>query len=153
MAQILNKVLNFVGWETEDEETDIIEAHDERKEEIQQPAFISSKVKKPQSQNKVVNIHGQSQLKVVILQPDKFEDAQDISDHLKNNKPIVVNLENIEKEEAQRIVDFLSGAVYALDGNIQKVSTGIFLVAPQNVDIMGDLKEEFSNKSVFSWTK
>ena len=151
MAQILNKVLNFVGWETDEEEKELIEDQEFQKEELKQPAFLSSKFKK--DQNKVVNIHQNSQLKVVIMQPDKFEDAQDISDHLKNNKPIVVNLENLEKEEAQRIIDFLSGAVYALDGNIQKVSNGIFLVAPQNVDIMGDLKEELKNKGVFSWAK
>lgn len=150
MAQLLNKVLNFVGWETEEEE-DIIDEQEIPKEELHQPAFISSNYKKPQ--NKVVNIHSTSQFKVVIMQPDKFEDAQDICDHLKNKKPVVINLENIQKEEAQRVIDFLSGAVYALDGNIQKVANGIFLIAPYNVDIMGDFKEELKNRGVFSWAK
>lgn len=150
MAQLLNKVLNFVGWETEDEE-EVMEEQEIQKEELQQPAFVSAGYKKPQ--NKVVNIHSTSQFKVVIVQPDKFEDAQDICDHLKNKKPIVMNLENVEKEEAQRVIDFLSGAVYSLDGNIQKVANGIFLIAPYNVDIMGDFKEELKNKGVFSWAK
>lgn len=150
MAQLLNKVLNFVGWETEDEEEAAVE-QDTMKEELQQPAFIGSSIKK--QQNKVVNIHSTSQFKVVIVQPDKFDDAQDICDHLKNKKPIVINLENVEKEEAQRVIDFLSGAVYALDGNIQKVANGIFLIAPYNVDIMGDFKDELKNKGVFSWAK
>mgnify|MGYP000022811166 CR=1 FL=1 len=150
MAQLINKVLNFVGWETEEEE-EVLEEQEVQKEELQQPAFISSNYKKPQ--NKVVNIHSTSQFKVVIMQPDKFEDAQDICDHLKNKKPIVINLENVEKESAQRVIDFLSGAVYALDGNIQKVANGIFLIAPYNVDIMGDFKEELKNRGVFSWAK
>lgn len=150
MAQLLNKVLNFVGWEMEEDE-EIVDEQELHREELQQPAFVAASLKKPQ--NKVVNIHSTSQFKVVIMQPDKFEDAQDICDHLKNKKPVVINLENVEKEEAQRVIDFLSGAVYALDGNIQKVANGIFLIAPYNVDIMGDFKEELKNRGVFSWAK
>lgn len=150
MAKLFNKMLNFVGWEEEEIEED--EQQEETKEEIQQPPFLQNNFKK-QPQNKVVNIHTQNQFKVVIMQPENIDDAQDICDHLKNKKPIVVNLEDLEKEPAQRIVDFLSGSVYALDGNIQKVSGGIFLIAPNNVDIMGDFKDELSNKTVFPWMK
>lgn len=148
MAKLINKMLNFVGWEGEEEqevEEEIV------KEEFHQPNFLQNNLKK--SQNKVVNLHTQNQFKVVIFQPEKFDEAQNICDHLKTKKPIVVNLEDVEKEEAQRIVDFLSGAVYSLDGNIQKISTGIFLIAPHNVDIMSDLKEEFKSKAVFPWAK
>lgn len=149
MAKILNKMLNFVGWESEEEE--LIEEQEALKEDLIQPQFLQNNSKK--QQNKVVNIHSSNQFKVVIMQPEAFDDAQDICDHLKNKKPIVINLENIEKEAAQRIIDFLSGSVYALDGNIQKVSSGIFLIAPNNVDIMGDFKDELKNKGVFPWIK
>lgn len=149
MAKLFNKVLNFVGWEDEEEG---VEEHDEIKEEIQQPPFLQNNLKKAQ-QNKVVNIHSTTQFKVVIMQPENMDDAQDICDHLKNKKPIVVNLDDLEKECAQRIVDFLSGSVYALDGNIQKVSSGIFLVAPNNVDIMSEFKDELTNKGIFPWMK
>jgi cell division inhibitor SepF len=149
MAKLLNKMLNLVGWESEEEELD--EEMHEMEEEPEQPHFIQSNSKK--QQNKVVNIHSSSQFKMVIMQPESFEDAQDICDHLKNKKPIIINLEYLEKELAQRIVDFLSGSVYALDGNIQKVSNGIFLIAPNNVDIMGDFKDELKNKGVFPWIK
>lgn len=149
MAKLLNKMLNFVGWEEEEEE---IEEVDQAKDEVQQPNFFSAGSKGKQ-QNKVVNIHSSSQFKVVIMQPENIDDAQDICDHLKNKKPVVINLEDVEKEPAQRIVDFLSGSVYALDGNIQKVSAGIFLVAPNNVDIMGDFKDALKNKTVFPWVK
>jgi cell division inhibitor SepF len=149
MAKILNKMLNFVGWESEEEE--ITEDQETTKEELIQPQFHNNNSKKVQS--KVVNIHSQNQFKVVIMQPETFDDAQEICDHLKNKKPIVINLENLEKEGAQRIIDFLSGSVYALDGNIQKVSAEIFLIAPNNVDIMGDFKDELRNKGVFPWIK
>lgn len=155
MAQLLNKVLNFVGWESdveEDEEVNETE-YSSVKEDIQQPAFISHNLKRQAPQNKVVSMHQSSQFKVVVMQPAKFEDAQDICDHLKSKKPVVINLEDVERDEAQRIIDFLSGSVFALDGNIQKVSTTIFLVAPSNVDLMGDAKESLKNKVAFSWAK
>jgi len=147
MAKLLNKMLNFVGWEAEEEEYE----EEETRDETEQLQFFSSGSKK--QQGKVVNIHSSNQFKVVIMQPESFEDAQDICDHLKNKKPIIINLEEIEKDAAQRIIDFLSGAVYSLDGNIQKVSNGIFLIAPYNVDIMGDFKDELRNKGAFPWVK
>lgn len=152
MSRIFNKVLNFVGWETEEEEeTENVEKMDDLKEEVEKPHFIQPISKK--TQNKVVNIHTASQFKVIVMQPESFNDAKDVCDHLKNKKPIVVNLANVQKETAQRIIDFLSGSIYALDGNIQKVSNEIFIVAPYNVDIMGDFKEEITSKAVFPWSK
>lgn len=152
MAKLLNKMLNLVGWETEEEEdTDILQ--EEAKEETSQsPQYLQSFAKKAQ-QNKVVNLHSNNQFKVVIMQPETFDDAREVCDHLKNKKPVIVNLEGLTKETAQRVVDFLSGSVYAVDGDIQKISTGIFMIAPNNVDIMGDYKDELKNKGVFPWMK
>ena len=155
MAQLFDKVLNFVGWESDDDEEDVElnQESDDKDSDIQQPAFISHSLKRQQPQNKIVSMHQSSQFKVVVMQPNKFEDAQDICDHLKNRKPVVINLEDVDRDEAQRIIDFLSGSIFALDGNIQKVSTSIFLVAPSNVDLMGDSKESLKNKMAFSWAK
>ncbi|RCX16820.1 cell division inhibitor SepF [Anaerobacterium chartisolvens] len=151
MAKLFDKVLNFVGWEAEEEE-EIIEDQDLVKDQVLHPQFSPLSSKKQQS--KVVNIHSASQFKVVIMQPENFDDAQDICDHLKNKKPVVVNLEQVEKECAQRIIDFLSGSIYALDGTIQKVAAGIFVIAPNNVDVMGDFKDELRNKGAsFPWAK
>ena len=102
--------------------------------------------------NKVVKIHTTAQLKLVVMQPETFEDARDIANHLKSKKPVVMNLESVDRDVARRIVDFLSGAVFALDGNIQKVSNGIFLIAPYNVGIMGDFKDELKSKGIFPWS-
>jgi len=152
MSGILNKVLNFVGFETElDEEME--EYNNAESAEKYEHIQIQQASAPRKQQGKVVNLHTQGQLKVVVVQPEKFDEAQDICDHLKSKKPIVVNLENVDKDEAQRIVDFLSGSVYALDGNIQKVAASIFLITPNNVDILGDFKDDFKSKGVFPWMK
>ncbi len=155
MSKLLNKVFNFVGWEAIDEDEELEEQELEqkveaKKEPLQTHFFNSSK---KQQSGKVVNIHTANQFKMVVSQPDTFDDAQEICDHLKNKKPVVINLEGIEKQDAQRIIDFLSGSVYALDGSIQKVSGDIFVIAPNNVDVSGDLRDELKNKTVFPWAK
>ena len=140
MANIIDKMTNFfAGTDDELENEEYFES--ENKEEI------DFSVKK----GKVVNINTTTQLKVVVVTPESFDEAKDIAEHLKQKKPVVINLEGVEKDIARRIVDFLSGAVYSLDGNIQKISTGIFLIAPYNVGIMGDFKDELRNKGVFPW--
>jgi cell division inhibitor SepF len=148
-------MLNLVGWESEEEEL-VDEIQEEEKEStFQTPNYLHSISKKSQqNQSKVVNIHSNNQFKVVIMQPETFDDAREICDHLKNKKPVVVNVESLNKETAQRVIDFLSGSVYALDGDIQKVSAGIFLIAPNNVDIMGDYKDELKSRgAAFPWVK
>ncbi len=149
MNNFMNKMLNFVGFETE-------EGYDEDyyNEEQEQPALeyeepvldrVSSR-----NRNRVVKLHENSspQMKVVVMQPESFEEARDITNHLKARKPVVVNLECIDKNVARRVVDFLSGAVYAVDGDIQKISNGIFLIAPQNIGIQSD---EATEAQGFSW--
>jgi cell division inhibitor SepF len=155
MSGLINKMLNFVGWESEDEEEENLDELQDNvnEEENQEPQYIRSFSKRSQQQNKVVNIHSNSQFKVVLMQPETFDDARDVCDHLKSKKPVVVNLENLSKETAQRVVDFLSGAVYGLDGEIQKVSAGIFMIAPHNVDIMNEFRDESKGKTAFPWVK
>ncbi len=119
-----------------------------KKNEVTKEAKESAPAPLPK-RGKIVNIHTTTQLKVVVVHPESFEDSKEIADHLKTKKPIVVNLEKIDSEVAKKIIDFLSGAVYALDGNIQKISKGIFLIVPYNMGIMGDFKDELRNKVVF----
>ena len=137
----------------------LIDYDDELEQEEELTAFpkkneVTKEVKEPAAtplpkRGKIVNIHTTTQLKVVVVHPESFEDSKEIADHLKTKKPIVVNLEKIDSEVAKKIIDFLSGAVYALDGNIQKISKGIFLIVPYNMGIMGDFKDELRNKVVF----
>ncbi len=94
----------------------------------------------------VVNLHTQKQGRVVLVDPLSFDEVQGIVDHLKNHKSIIVNLEAIDKDLGKRMVDFLSGATYALGGSMQKVSAGIFLFAPSNVEISGTIREEVDER-------
>ena len=150
MSNFMNKMLNIVGFETEDEYEDEYEYENDTRDEYEAPAIDRLNERRS---SRVVKLHNSpSQMKVVVIQPGSFEEARDITNHLKNRKPIIVNLESVDKAVARRIIDFLSGAVYSLDGEIQKVSNGIFLIAPSNVDIMNDEIKSETSKSSFPWS-
>lgn len=102
-----------------------------------------------QKKNKVVNIHAATQLKVVLVKPERFEDASTIADHLNNKRTVVLNLESTNKEVSRRLVDFLSGVAYANNGQIKRVANSTFIITPYNVDIMGDLLDELENNGAF----
>lgn len=149
----VNKLLTMIGFNTEDDfEDEFFDEAAEKNASLGGKFDAESEVGADGKKNKVVKIHTTAQLKLVVMQPETFDDARDIANHLKNKKPVVMNLEFVEKDIARRIVDFLSGAVYALDGNIQKVSNGIFIITPYNVGIMGDFKDELRNKGIFPWS-
>ncbi|MFJ7638679.1 cell division protein SepF [Peribacillus sp. NPDC097264] len=81
----------------------------------------------------------QKSSKVVLLEPRAYAEAQDVADHLKNRRAVVVNLQRIPHDQGKRIIDFLSGTVYAISGDIQKIGTDIFLCTPDNVDVSGNI--------------
>ena len=85
----------------------------------------------------------------MISQPMFYEDAKEIIDYLRSKKPVVVNLEKVDNPTAQKIVNIISGAVYALDGSMQKVSAGIILVVPNNMGIVGNLSDELKTQGLF----
>ena len=99
-----------------------------------------------QHSNKVVNINATTQLQVVLVKPERFEDASTIADQLNAKRTVVLNLESTGKEVSRRLIDFLSGVAYANNGQIKRVATSTFIITPYNVDIMGDLIE---NNGVF----
>ena len=93
-------------------------------------------------------------VRMVISQPTTFEQSEEICNFLKEKKSVIVNLEYVNKEAARRIVDFISGGVFALDGHIQKISNSIFLVAPVNYEITNEMaREEIKSKLSVSWLK
>ena len=99
--------------------------------------------------NKVVNIHATTQLKVVLVKPERFENASEIADHLKEKRTVVLNLESTNKDVARRLIDFLSGVAYAGEGKIKKVAANTYIIAPYSVDIMGDLIDELENNGLY----
>ena len=98
---------------------------------------------------KVVNIHATTQLKVVLVKPERFEAASEIADHLKEKRTVVINLESTHKDIARRLVDFLSGVAYAGEGKIKKVAANTYIITPYSVDIQGDLIDELENNGLY----
>ncbi|MBP1758889.1 MAG: FtsZ-interacting protein [Firmicutes bacterium] len=99
--------------------------------------------------NKVVNIHTTTQLQVVLVKPDRFENASEIADHLRDKRTVVLNLEQTKKDIARRLLDFLSGVAYANEGKIKKVALSTYIITPYNVDILGDLIDELENNGLY----
>ena len=99
--------------------------------------------------NKVVNINATTQLQVVLVKPERFDDASTVADHLNAKRTVVLNLESTNKEVSRRLVDFLSGVAYANNGQMKRVANSTFIITPYNVDIMGDLLDELESNGVF----
>ena len=99
--------------------------------------------------NKVVNIHATAALKVVLVKPERFENASEIADHLREKRTVVLNLESTNKDVARRLIDFLSGVAYAGEGKIKKVAANTYIITPYSVDIMGDLIDELENNGLY----
>ena len=99
--------------------------------------------------NKVVNINSTMQLQVVLVKPERFENASEIADHLKDKRTVVLNLESTNKDIARRLIDFLSGVAYAGEGKIKKVAANTYIITPYHVDIEGDLIDELENNGLY----
>ena len=91
---------------------------------------------------------GDSGSKMILLEPRAYSEAQQIADHLKKRNTVVVNLKRVTSEQAKRIVDFLSGTIYAIGGGMQKIGGGIFLCTPNNVNIQGKITDETEVKDI-----
>ena len=149
----MDKVWGLFGMDSaepeEYEDEDIYDYDNQQEEEEDKKRF-------GRKNNKVVNMQQSQQnaIKMVISQPTTFEQSDEICSFLKERKSVIVNLEYVNKDVARRIVDFISGGVYALDGYIQKVSNSIFLVAPSNYEITNEMaREEIKSKLSVSWLK
>ena len=84
--------------------------------------------------------------KMILLEPRAFSESQQIADHLKKRNTVVVNMKRVTSEQAKRIIDFLSGTVYAIGGDLQKIGSGIFLCTPKNVNVEGSISEDDGKK-------
>lgn len=100
----------------------------------------------PKGRNNVVSLHTQKNIRMVLFEPRAYEESPEIADQLKSHRPVVVNLQMVRREQGVRIIDFLSGTVYALGGNIQKLGENIFICTPANVDIQGSITDLFKEE-------
>lgn len=103
----------------------------------------------PRGNGKVVTMHATTQLQVVLVKPERYENASEIADHLRDKRTVVLNLEKTDKDISRRLLDFLSGVAYAQEGKIKKVALSTYIVTPYNVDIMGDIIDELENNGVY----
>lgn len=135
---VMDKLLNLMGFGDDDVEDDLDEPEEKERK------------------GKLVALHNRESVKLKVIKPLKFEEAQKIADDLKNRKAVVINLEEADLDLAVRIIDFVGGTTYAIEGSMQKIGKGIFLVVPSNIDIDGSLSEfneleKSKDKEIFPW--
>ena len=153
---IMDKVWGMFGMDSAerdvyDEDEEIMDYIEEEEEEENEGRKIFGGIRPGK---KVVAMPQTQSVRMVISQPTTFEQSEEICNFLKEKKSVIVNLEYVNKEVARRIVDFISGGVFALDGHIQKISNSIFLVAPVNYEITNEMaREEIKSKLSVSWLK
>ena len=150
MSNVLAKVKSALGLgEYEDYEE---YENDDIQEEEEEEVGIEPVIQGNKRNAKVVNLHTAVSPKVTVVKPLAYEQATEISDALNDKKIVVVNTTALENRIAQRLLDFISGSCYALCGELQEVEKGVYLLAPSNVEVSNDLKNELSSKA-FSWSK
>ena len=128
-------------YDENDDSNEKLFSHDSADENKARPA--------EKGRNKVVNINATTQLQVVLVKPERFENASEIADHLREKRTVVLNLESTNKEIARRLLDFLSGVAYANEGKIKKVAISTYIITPYNVDLLGDLIDELENNGLY----
>ena len=146
----VNKMKDFFGVGADDDyevgEEEYIPGRNEQDDTAEyraEPEVTSSR------KNKVVNINTTTQLRVVLVKPERFADASTIADHQNAKRTVVLNLESTNKEVSRRLVDFLSGVAYANNGEMKRVAAATYIITPFNVDIVGDLLDELESSGAF----
>lgn len=132
---VFEKFLNLFGFEAEE----IIE--DE--EAAAQETYYNPN---PRERGKLVKLNNAKPVKMLIIEPESFEEVQAIVDHLKNRRVVIINLEETEKGVARRIADFVGGAIYALDGSMQRINGSIFLFTPAHIEVAMPLHTDFKGR-------
>ncbi|MDY6315276.1 MAG: cell division protein SepF [Clostridia bacterium] len=152
-SELLSKFLAKDDYDDEPAEREFKDYSDDRIEYTQPKKSIAPETHRERTSsknNRLVEINTTARLEVAVMSPVVFNDAKEIAEFLSRKNPVVINLEKADRADTRRIVDFLSGVVYAIDGNIQKISNDIFLVTPYNVSVLGSFKEDLK-KGVLPW--
>jgi cell division inhibitor SepF len=136
---VMNKLMDFLGLQEEEEITQRVQDTDYEEEDL------SSKKSRPSN---VVSIHSQKNSRIILCEPRSYEEAQEMADHLRSRRSVLVNLQRVRNDQAIRIVDFLSGTIYALNGHIQKVGQNIFICTPDHIDIQGTITEILADEAI-----
>lgn len=151
----MNKLKDFLGvtnepeddYYAEEEDMGFVNRNSRSADNYDEP--YEPQVESGGKRNKVVNINATTQLQVVLVKPERFDDASAVADQLNAKRTVVLNLESTNKEVTRRLIDFLSGVAYANDGQIKRVANSTFILTPYSVEIMGDILDELENNGVF----
>lgn len=143
---VMNRFMTFLGLQEEEEvvEREVLSSQEEP---VEATPFDH---RKNQKSGNIVSIHSQKNVKVVLVEPRSYDEAQEIADHLRSFRTVVVNLQRVRNDQALRIIDFLSGTVYALSGGISKVGGNIFLCTPDTVEIQGSISEILADEHEYN---
>lgn len=152
-SKVLNKVMGIIGLNDEDYDEEESELEDNKSFEEDESYDYDNSLIQNKKSSKVVNIHTANSIKISIVKPSDYDEATQICDDLKNRKIVVVNVAELEPKIAQRLLDFMGGASYVLNGELQEVEKGVYLLAPSNVEVSKDLRNELSTKGIFNWSK
>ncbi|MCY0898006.1 MAG: cell division protein SepF [Firmicutes bacterium] len=134
---VMGKFLNFVGLEeVEDDE------YEAESEESRRPTADWEDEVPKRKRNGLVSLPSSRNMRVVVMHPRTLEEGQAIADQVKGRRPVIVNLDLAEERAGQRLLNFLSGVAYALDGGLRKVGENIFLITPSNVEVASEEQEE-----------
>jgi len=151
---VMNRFLNFIGLQEEEEVIErerITPTQQTEEQEAETSPFETRRnTKNNNNVNNVVSIHSQKNVRVVLSEPRSYDEAQEIADHLRSRRAVIVNLQRVRSDLALRIVDFLSGTVYALNGNISKLGPNIFLCTPDTVEIQGAITEMLAEENDYT---
>ena len=146
---MFDKVKDFFGFGGNDEPRAAEEAVEL---DVEEPVVKERKPRKGDDSgknDKIVNINATTQLEVVLVKPEAYADGSIVADHLMARRTVVLNLESTNKEVSRRLLDFLSGVAYAINGQIKRVANSTFIVTPYNVGVMGDILDELENSGVY----
>lgn len=147
---MFKKIKNFLAL-NDDEDFDGFEDDPQDKyeqEQKQESVQVQERAESTGGKAKVFSLvpsqgssRGDSSPKVILLEPRSYQEVQDIADHLKSRRAVVINLQRMPKDQAKRVVDFLSGTVYAIGGDIQKLGVQTFICTPDNIDVSGTITD------------
>lgn len=140
MNGVVGKIKELIGFEDNEDAVETVETVDNN-------AYSKTKT------GKVINMNDTSLTKVLLSKPKNYDDAKEISEAIKDKKIVLVNTIGLDAKVAQRLVDFISGACYVLDASVQEVESRIYLLSPNNTEVISEFRGEMSDKSYFNWNK
>lgn len=141
---VVNKIKEFFGFGNDEYYEEVVE----QQEEVVEEEYIKPKKNKQganasSASSNVVSLHAVKDqgVRMILIEPRSYEEAQEIADHVRSRRGVVLNLQRVTQEQAKRIIDFLSGTVYAVNGDIQKIGPGIFICVPEQFEMQGNITE------------